>query len=88
MATPAVRKGKVNRKVHRSAEGIAATELTRAAASTDADSECKDEMFAHDAVSRLAYSYWDARGCEGGSADEDWYRAEAELEVRAGNGLE
>jgi hypothetical protein len=83
MATPAVRKSRVNRKVHRLAEDIAATELPRAAASAEADSERKDEILAHEAVSRLAYSYWEARGCEDGSADEDWYRAEAELRARA-----
>lgn len=32
-------------------------------------------------VARLAYSYWESRGGEGGSADEDWYRAEAELRL-------
>jgi hypothetical protein len=30
-------------------------------------------------ISRLAYSYWEARGYQGGSADEDWFRAEREL---------
>ena len=30
-------------------------------------------------IARLAYSYWEARGCEGGSAEEDWLRAEREL---------
>ena len=30
-------------------------------------------------VERLAYSYWEARGGNGGSAEEDWYRAEQEL---------
>jgi len=30
-------------------------------------------------IARLAYSYWEARGCQGGSADEDWLRAEQEL---------
>ena len=34
-----------------------------------------------EAVARLAYSYWEARGRTGGSADEDWLRAE--LEIRA-----
>jgi hypothetical protein len=29
-------------------------------------------------IARLAYSYWEARG-GGGSAEEDWYRAEQEL---------
>jgi hypothetical protein len=27
----------------------------------------------------LAYSYWEARGCRGGSAEEDWFRAEKEI---------
>jgi len=30
-------------------------------------------------VARLAYSYWEARGFCGGSAEEDWLRAEREL---------
>ena len=32
-----------------------------------------------EAISRLAYSYWAARGYVGGSAEEDWLRAEQEL---------
>ena len=32
-----------------------------------------------EAVSRLAYSYWEARGRNGGSPEEDWLRAEREL---------
>jgi hypothetical protein len=31
----------------------------------------------------LAYSYWEARGGEDGSADDDWYRAEREVKHRA-----
>jgi len=34
-------------------------------------------------VARLAYLYWLDRGCEHGSAEEDWLRAEQEL--RQGN---
>ena len=30
-------------------------------------------------IARLAYSYWESRGCAHGLADEDWYRAEAEV---------
>jgi Protein of unknown function (DUF2934) len=30
-------------------------------------------------VARLAYSYWEARGCQGGSPEEDWFRAEESL---------
>jgi len=33
-------------------------------------------------IARLAYSYWEARGCQGGSADEDWFRAEKELRAQ------
>jgi len=32
-----------------------------------------------DAVARLAYSYWEARGFIGGSPEEDWLRAENEI---------
>jgi hypothetical protein len=30
-------------------------------------------------IARLAYSHWEARGRQHGSADEDWFRAEREL---------
>ena len=35
-----------------------------------------------DAVARLAYSYWQARGCQGGSPEADWLRAEQELSAQ------
>ena len=31
----------------------------------------------------LAHSYWLARGCQGGSPEEDWRRAEEELRLQA-----
>ena len=34
---------------------------------------------ASDHVAQLAYSYWEARGFQGGSSEEDWLRAEQEL---------
>ncbi len=34
---------------------------------------------ARDQVARLAYSYWVARGCQGGTPEEDWLRAETEI---------
>jgi len=34
-------------------------------------------------VARLAYSYWEARGCQGGSPEEDWVRAEREFAAAA-----
>lgn len=32
-----------------------------------------------EAIARLAYSYWEARGFTGGSSEEDWLRAEREI---------
>ena len=32
-----------------------------------------------EAIARLAYSYWEARGAQDGTPGEDWFRAEAEL---------
>ena len=48
-----------------------------------------DESPSHDEIAVLAYSYWEARGCQGGSPDEDWLRAERELRTRrtTGGGL-
>jgi hypothetical protein len=34
---------------------------------------------AYEAIARLAYSYWEDRGFQGGSAEEDWLRAEMEI---------
>ncbi len=33
-------------------------------------------------IAALAYRYWEARGCQGGSPEEDWLRAERELLAR------
>jgi len=38
-----------------------------------------DPTLDREAVARLAYSYWEARGFADGSAEEDWLRAEQEL---------
>jgi Protein of unknown function (DUF2934) len=34
-------------------------------------------------IERLAYSFWEARGRQGGSPEADWFRAEQELRKRA-----
>ena len=33
-------------------------------------------------IALQAYLYWEERGCQGGSAEEDWVRAETELRRR------
>jgi len=35
-----------------------------------------------EAIGRLAYFYWEERGCPNDSPDEDWFRAEAEVRCR------
>ena len=37
----------------------------------------------HEEIAQLAFAYWEARGGQGGSPEEDWLRAEAELRVRS-----
>ena len=34
-------------------------------------------------IAELAYRFWQERGCPYGSPEEDWYRAEAELQRAA-----
>jgi len=35
-----------------------------------------------DVIARLAYSYWEARGYQGGSPEADWLRAEQEISAK------
>jgi hypothetical protein len=46
--------------------------------------QADDEMSSptEEQISELAYSYWEARGGQGGSPWEDWFRAEQELKGR------
>jgi len=52
--------------------------LTSEISSKDSNSADGTEID-REAVARLAYSYWEARGFAGGSAEEDWLRAEQEI---------
>ena len=45
------------------------------------------ELKAHE-IARLAYSFWEARGCKEGSAEVDWLRAELELRSAITGGKE
>jgi len=42
----------------------------------------EDPALDQEAIARLAYFYWEERGCPTDSPDEDWFRAEAELRNR------
>ena len=37
----------------------------------------------HDAIAKIAYGYWEARGYEHGSSEQDWLRAEQEYLLNA-----
>jgi len=69
---PARAKARVTRK-HTIA---AAAETSDSAVSSQATSP---DAPTFDAIAHLAYSYWEARGYQGGSPEEDWLRAEREL---------
>lgn len=49
----------------------------RSAATSAPETAPAAEQIAH-----LAYSYWEARGYQGGSPEEDWLRAEQQLRAQ------
>jgi len=58
------------------ADGAAATAV---AFEPDLETGSNNGLIEHEDIARLAYSYWEARGCPLGSSEEDWFRAEIEL---------
>jgi hypothetical protein len=46
------------------------------------DLEIEHSGLDREAIGRLAYFYWEERGCPNGSPDQDWFRAEAEVRHR------
>jgi|SRR5579871_6416397 len=48
----------------------------------DAEVSPSNSAVTFEEISKLAYSYWEARGYQGGSPEEDWLRAEEELNAR------
>ena len=71
-AVPARHKPATTKRVKRTAPIAAAEEtVTQTVPEIQAPSQ--------EQIAALAYSYWEARGCQGGSAEEDWLRAEGVL---------
>ena len=51
---------------------------TQTAVETPANAtDCYSES-AREEIARISYSYWEGRGCQNGSPEEDWLRAEQE----------
>ena len=52
-------------------------------ASLPAETQATQPALDQAEVARLAHSYWLERGGQGGSAEDDWHRAEEALRARA-----
>jgi len=59
-----------------------AKQVTKMAVEPDsiADESARFEPENQQQVAALAYGFWQARGCPDGSPEEDWFRAERELQ--------
>jgi hypothetical protein len=64
----------------RRSRGSGATHSRKLAAAVATSSETESvDLVDPEAIARLAYSYWEARGGVGGTPEDDWFRAEHEL---------
>jgi hypothetical protein len=52
---------------------------TTVANSSETESGDVSDQIDQEAIARLAYSYWEARGGAGGTPEDDWFRAQQEL---------
>jgi hypothetical protein len=86
VAAPARGKSKVARK-HQSAAAAETSENPILASpaiglpAVPAESPVSNPTF--EEIAQLAYCYWEARGYQGGSPEQDWLRAEHELRSAA-----
>jgi hypothetical protein len=79
-AAPARRKAAPAKRVSRTAPGS-----PTAAAAEAPVTQPMPEAPSQEKIASLAYSYWEARGCQGGSPEADWLRAEQELLTLSAN---
>ena len=63
-----------------SAAAVPEPEIAAPLAVTDTPvTETPVQQPSHEAIAKLAFLFWEERGGEGGSPEEDWLRAEREL---------
>jgi hypothetical protein len=62
----------------RRSRGATHSRKSGATVATSSETESSDRVD-QEAIARLAYSYWEARGGVGGTPEDDWFRAEHEL---------
>ena len=63
----------------RRSRGSGATHSRKQGATVETSSETESVDLDPEAIARLAYTYWEARGGAGGTPEDDWFRAEHEL---------
>jgi hypothetical protein len=74
------------RAKHLAASTESAVEVPEVAAAQAAQTVVMEQPVyepSYEEIAQLAYLYWEARGCQGGSSEQDWLRAEQELRVRS-----
>ena len=76
VAAPPARVAKPKAPRVRTAKHSKAVSTESAAAQTNPENQ-------REAIAKIAYSYWEARGCRPGDALEDWVRAEQEYRQRS-----
>jgi Protein of unknown function (DUF2934) len=79
-AAPARRKAATRTRTQRATEGVEA--LAVPAAEPESAAVVAVYEPSREEIAALAYTFWEARGYQDGSPDEDWLRAEQELKSR------
>lgn len=70
------------------AETLNTLSLSSASLGSEPEQVAFDSVTERAEVEQLAYSLWEARGSPHGSAEEDWFRAEEEIQRRRALGAE
>src|SRR4051812_35029187 len=65
-------------KVATASPRVRTVKHSKAAAPANALVASAPVVNAHDAIAQIAYGYWEARGYQHGSSEQDWLRAEQE----------
>ena len=81
-AAPATHRRSVRASVTPSVPVSATSEPQSAVLETPIVETPTAQISEQDEIAKLAFSYWEARGSQGGSPEEDWARAEQEIRSR------
>jgi len=82
---PARRKVATRTRAQRTTESVDA--LATPAAEPESAAVAAVYEPSREEIAALAYSFWEARGCQEGSPEQDWLRAEEELKTRVASAI-